>query len=327
MKKLEVIQNIQKIISTKNNFYYLGNNKLFKNKQEIISLEDKFSGSFHIFKDKIIIQRYKGTASIYINEYLEKDIIEGYYNYLNKYSITFLNTKQNKLYEYINGKLKETSFHENGYFIDGKYLTIELKLFDYYKGNFLWHYDLSQLGAFMFRSEGERSYEVQSFIGVVDNILWIEISNCNILLLDVDTGKLIKRLDYNGIGVGTGNYILDEENNRIVCLSSSKLHHINLQTTEIKLIKDYKNEEKAESWTFGRKTLNNNKIYFTGSKGNDGNIFFNKRIGVMDANSGEVLWGEKLDLPVSKGLDTPQVSEDKLYVLATNGDLYIFEKE
>lgn len=196
-----------------------------------------------------------------------------------------------------------------------------------------WHFDLSQFGTYMFRSEGERSYEVQSFIGVVDNVLWVEVSNCTLLALDIETGKLIRRInclslvsDNIRISDGSGNFILDEKNKRIVWLAWVSLFHINIKNGDIQLIRYFWDDNKNNRWEFGRRTLAEDKIYFVGKKAQE-DFYFNKRVGIMDANSGEVLWNEKLDLPDSKGLDTPQVSEDKLYVLATNGDLYIFEKE
>ena len=230
---------------------------------------------------------------------------------------------------------EEISFKYAYFEFEKLFLTKETMLLTYNikRGNLLKQYNLSELGTYQYRSEGERSYEVQKFIGVVNNVLWVEISDWNLLALDIETGELIFRMDCRkfipqnmSVGGGSESYMFDEKNKRIVWLSYTALFHIDLQNKEIHVVKDFWNVDKPDQWHFKGMILKNDKIYFTGSKGSE-NLIFKKRVGIMDSNTGEIIWNEYLDLPESKGLGTPQVSEDKLYVLATNGNLYIFEKE
>ena len=223
----------------------------------------------------------------------------------------------------------EISFRYSYFEHNKLFLTKEFFLHSYSikKGEKLWQFDLSQFGTYPFRSEGERPYEVERFIGVVDNILWIEISNYTLLALDINTGKLISLLDLNTKVPETtfldSGFLLDETKNRIVWLARTALFHIDLQTLDVKFIKDFWNVDKPDRWSFRRKMLDGDKIYFAGIKGNEST--WAERIGVMNSETGDILWN--VHLPDSKNLQTPQVSENKLYVLGTSGNLYIFEKE
>ena len=300
---------------------------------------------FYAYKNVVIVINSEGITYINLDNNTRKkiEIVFGVNSFINETEIIYGYPNENYSGSYVSKFNLETEefvwikdaffiktfFKNNFHFVGGS----SIYKLNTDNGNAPWQFDLSQFGTYPFRSEGERPYEVQKFIGVMDNVLWVEISDSNLLALNVDTGHLNRRMNCRsmvpeeiGVQGGPNSYMLDEKNRRIVWLSNTALFYINLQNGEIEVIKDFWNVDLPDRWYFGGMTLYEDKIYFSGAKGK-GNTFFKTWIGVMDAETGTVLWHEKIDLPDSKSLGIPQVSKDKLYVLATNGDLYIYEKE
>ena len=105
---------------------------------------------------------------------------------------------------------------------------------------------------------------------------------------------------------------------------NSSLIHIDLNEFAPKLVKDYFNVPKENLWRFNKSTLYNGYLYFTGDYGMEYAV--STRVGVLNPETGEVLWQEKLEK--TGGLSSsPQVAENNLYVLGSKGALHIFEKE
>lgn len=179
----------------------------------------------------------------------------------------------------------------------------------------------------------DRLYKIKKFTGIFKNLLLIALEPNTIISLDISSGDLLNVFsihdafpefaDFQKDTFST-SYHLDELNNRLVILSYTTLYHINLITKEIKLVKDYHNVPQQEQWRFMSATFYKNKLYFTGDLGLE--YVVATRVGVMDVETGEVLWQQQLKK--TGGLpNAPQVTEDKLYVHTVNAQLYIFEKE
>jgi hypothetical protein len=349
MRHLDIIPNVGNFISSKEDCYYLKKNKLFKNKEAIILLEEKFFGTFYIFDDTIIIQRYRGQASIYRNEHIEKDNIEGYYNYLNQLAITFLNKKENFSFEYVGEVFNKLPLKYNGYNIDKKYFTISgiLTLWNYETGNELWHFDLSELGTWHLDYETEeRKKEVGQFIGVYNNVLWVYVYGYEIIGLEVESGKLLYRfsslaqenltgktffspIDDGGYRLYECRYILDETRGKIFGLIADLLYEIDLNSdTIVPAAHGLKDE-------FARNGINEQDIGKHGTVLQGNTLYFynyNQLLfATLDIEAKEITYvSEKIVPAQAKGLmqiKDLQVSADKVYVLLSNGDLFIYDKE
>ena len=81
--------------------------------------------------------------------------------------------------------------------------------------NFLWEFPLSIFGKFKYKySEEEKDYEVEQFIGIYNNILWVYLNPRELIGIDVETGKLKYRLlgikKKNAVGI-VENYLDNED--------------------------------------------------------------------------------------------------------------------
>lgn len=171
------------------------------------------------------------------------------------------------------------------------------------------------------------------FIDLLGDQLFVGFNNINILILDVCSGKLLNDYriletypdlsDYLEDNVAV-SYSINEEKNILVVLTRVALFHIDLFENQILLIKDFINLPKEDRWEFKSASIKDDKIYFTGDYG--GQYVFATRAGIMSIETGEILWQEQLK--DTGGLpNAPQVTDDKLYVLSVNKQLYIFQKE
>lgn len=193
-----------------------------------------------------------------------------------------------------------------------------------------WEVNLEMLNI---SQEQDQDLEIKKIIDIYKNQLLISLEGNVVISLDVGTGKLLNKFNiYNTFpeltdfqkDTFTTSYHLDEENNRLIILSNTALYHINLITNRVSLVKDYHDVPQQEQWRFMSATLYNGKLYFTGDLGLE--YVVATRIGVMDIETGEILWQEQLKK--TGGLpNAPQVTQDKLYVLTVNKQLYIFQKD
>lgn len=172
-------------------------------------------------------------------------------------------------------------------------------------------------------------YEV---VAVWQNLLIVFLSNFRLLALDKTTGELVHDLPLGEMyALEPQNYLsshsamhLDAENNRLIWLSIYSLIHIDLNTFESTLVKDFFKAPIDQRWRFDVSTLYNGKLYSTADLGMQ--YVVPTRLCVLDAETGDLEWHTQLFK--TGGLSSPpKVTEDKLYVRSSRGKLFIFEKE
>jgi outer membrane protein assembly factor BamB len=204
-----------------------------------------------------------------------------------------------------------------------------LKKYNIINSSLCWRLDLSKFGDYINIINESKPYIVKHFIDIYNKTLIVQLSNARIIGLNEETGELIFDLELNKIiSLQNDNYLQDItplylSNNKLIWLNKQALIHIDLKIFKPELIKDFSIDERKNQWRFMSFTLKDDKIYFTGDYGWE--YVTASRVGVMDANTGDVLW--QTQLKKTGGLpEAPKVSGDKIYVRTVNNELYIFER-
>ena len=211
----------------------------------------------------------------------------------------------------------------------------------------LWEFPLSVFGKFKYKySEEEKDYEVEQFIGIYNNILWVYLNARELIGIDVETGKLKYRFlgieKKNAVGI-VENYLdnedyyifygadfkLDTEKGVIFFIKADRFFEIDLNKESIipylfglqnKIEKAGLNKNDISGDTF----LQDNLLYFCSI--ND------LRFGVLDINTKEIIYVSEPIAVVERDdcftqLKDLKVSENKVYILDSNNTLHIFERE
>ena len=210
-----------------------------------------------------------------------------------------------------------------------------------------WKFTLSELGQWTDQEGQVHDYEVQHFVGVSNNLIWIFLKRGLFIALDINTGSL----KYKFEGVHASNkegevdeylgekdiyhfffrtkYILDQEKGRIIGFNADRYYEIDL--TMDKLIpRLYGMLDQFQKLGVGKydigytPVLRNDKLYFL--------MIEQGRFGVFDTISKKIIYvSDPININPENGkwaeLREIQVSENKLYILASDNVLHIFEKE
>ena len=213
--------------------------------------------------------------------------------------------------------------------------------------NFLWEFPLSIFGKFKYKySEEEKDYEVEQFIGIYNNILWVYLNARELIGIDVETGKLKYRFlgikKKNAVGI-VENYLdnedyyifygadfkLDTKKGVIFGLKADRFFEIDLNKESITpyLLGLQDKMEKAElnkNDISGDTFLQDNLLYFY--------LAEQLRFGILDINTKEIIYVSEPIAVVERDdcftqLKDLKVSENKVYILDSNHTLHIFERE
>ena len=203
--------------------------------------------------------------------------------------------------------------------------AIELK-----KGNILWQFDFDQFGSFLDYAKSEEKYSLEQVVGVLDNLLWVLITGGKLLALDIKSGQLMHELDFNQIFEkqyhATSKMLMDKEYKRIIWLTGA-LIHIDLVSLKCKVVKEFnQGVEKKDKWSFRDRLLLNNKIFFSGDHGMH-NPVVTTFLGIMNADTGEIIWHTQLLKCDGIYLGSVRVSRNRIYARDGNGSLHVFEQE
>lgn len=207
----------------------------------------------------------------------------------------------------------------------------------------LWQYDLSELVFYSDSDKKEYSYEVKAFIGIIGTSLFIKLNNNEILVLDIHSGILKEKLSFIDKMIGESSirrpdadmpffktkYIIDEKASLIQALFVDLYYEIEHKndksyTTVFGLKNEYEKHGINPEYTSDDNVVLGDKLYFM--------IQDQSRFAVLNTNSklieyvSEPIMIENREDRFSK-LKEIQVSEDKVYVLASDNTLHIFQKE
>ena len=213
--------------------------------------------------------------------------------------------------------------------------------------NLLWEFPLASLGKSKdYNTDEEFDYEVEQFVGIYNNILWVYIERGGFIGLDIQTGELKHRI----LGIPKGNllgkvdsyvdneefyifyrakFILSEKKGIIIGLIADRFFEIDL------------NKEKITPMLYGMwdkmEKMNLKKYGVSGNTSLQGDLlyFYNDKelqFGILDINTKEIIYVSESIAVVERDdsftrLRDLKVSENKVYILDSNHTLHIFERE
>lgn len=347
LEKIKIVD-VEKFIVNKKKVYFKKDNKIFKNEELYLILEKDFFGNFDVFEDLIIIHNYRTSLSeIYLNKNLVKNF-EGWFNYLCNDVFLFLNKKDFYVYELneINYSETKKGFNLSGFKFKDYYITISeiLIIYNYSTSEKLWQLALSSLGKFQTEFAGEKNYEVRQFVGVYKDVLWVFLNSQEFIGLDINSGEIIhwlkgvkkenisgeidEYLDEKDIYVFFDtNYLIDTKAKKIIGLKADRYYEIDLDSEFIEP-KMFGLWTKMQNVGINKNDISSRNIVV------DNNLYFynhnDLKFAIFDIDTKEIIYvSDKLTQDESKRhqIKDFQVANDKVYVLDSTGDLYIFEKE
>ena len=182
------------------NEYYINSKGLFNAQSNECLLEISGQQELYPFGKEHLISReivYGDSAIININDLTI--VINNYrieaqnYPYFSFYEVD--DKPQEGIYDFEKRKILFEATSWLGRSIIDKYIfrdfkkKIACRKID--SDSILWEFSLSVFGKFKYKySEEEKDYEVEQFIGIYNNILWVYLNARELIGIDVETGKL-----------------------------------------------------------------------------------------------------------------------------------------
>ncbi|WP_315161755.1 hypothetical protein [Capnocytophaga leadbetteri] len=352
MKEVQSISNVDNFLVVDDKLYFSNGKEVIDEKGHSI-LNSPLSLQFLNYKEPYfyIPDIYGNTYLImeketrFLKDIFIKKVISDSFLLVSKDKKTaILNIINNEFHYILNSRIfkflewKEKLFFKNKNTIQG----IEI-----YTGQFLWEFPLSSLGKGKdYNTDEEFDYEVEQFVGIYNNILWVYIERGGFIGLDIQTGELKHRI----LGIPKGNllgkvdsyvdseefyifyrakFILDDKKGIIIGLIADRFFEIDL------------NKEKATPMLYGMwdkmEKMNLKKYGVNGNTSLQGDLlyFYNDKelqFGILDINTKEIIYISEPIAVVERDdsftrLRDLKVSENKVYILDSNHTLHIFERE
>jgi hypothetical protein len=218
-----------------------------------------------------------------------------------------------------------------------------IETFDFPSAQPQWNFHLNDLGEFTSESGNKFNYEVENFIGVIDDFLLVLLNQKEILVLNITTGRIKQRLQridnfYGQTSIDTlaskdlpffkTNYSIQRDTKRVIALFEDLLYEIKLEDNQFVTsaygLKVALEKYKIHPGQLSKKTFfHENRIYFMEQEQGS--------FGILDIDRNEIEYmSEKIEIN-GQGLGFDklkdiQVSSDNVYVLDRTGTLHIFDK-
>ena len=338
------------------NEYYINSKGLFNAQSNECLLEISGQQELYPFgKDHLISREivYGDSAIININDLTI--VINNYrieaqnYPYFSFYEVD--DKTQEGIYDFEKKKILFEATSWLGRSIIDKYIFRDFKkkiaCRKINSDSILWEFPLSSLGKGKdYNTDEEFDYEVEQFVGIYNNILWVYIERGGFIGLDIQTGELKHRI----LGIPKGNllgkvdsyvdseefyifyrakFILDEKKGIIIGLIADRFFEIDL------------NKEKVTPMLYGMwdkmEKMNLKKYGVNGNTSLQGDLlyFYNDKelqFGILEINTKEIIYVSEPIAVVERDdsftrLRDLKVSENKVYILDSNHTLHIFERE
>ena len=298
---------------------------------------------FNVFTNRSVNTFFNYQGKV-INTFEEKDF---YYYFSDSSFIYYDRVSKRLMYndlELLRGKMLSSYIFDELLFFEKEN---KIQTINFLSGQFLWEFPLSSLGKGKdYNTDEEFDYEVEQFVGIYNNILWVYIERGGFIGLDIQTGELKHRI----LGIPKGNllgkvdsyvdseefyifyrakFILDDKKGIIIGLIADRFFEIDL------------NKEKITPMLYGMwdkmEKMNLKKYGVNGNTSLQGDLlyFYNDKelqFGVLDINTKEIIYVSEPIAVVERDdcftqLKDLKVSENKVYILDSNHTLHIFERE
>ena len=298
---------------------------------------------FNVFTNRSVNTFFNYQGKV-INTFEEKDF---YYYFSDSSFIYYDRVSKRLMYndlELLRGKMLSFYIFDELLFFEKEN---KIQTINFLSGQFLWEFPLASLGKGKdYSTDEEFDYEVEQFVGIYNNILWVYIERGGFIGLDIQTGELKHRI----LGIPKGNllgkvdsyvdseefyifyrakFILDDKKGIIIGLIADRFFEIDLNKEKITPML-YGMWDKMEKMNLkkygvsGNTSLQEDLLYFY----NDKELQF----GVLDINTKEFIYVSEPIAVVERDdsftrLRDLKVSENKVYILDSNHTLHIFERE
>ena len=298
---------------------------------------------FNVFTNRSVNTFFNYQGKV-INTFEEKDF---YYYFSDSSFIYYDRVSKRLMYndlELLRGKMLSFYIFDDLLFFEKEN---KIQTINFLSGQFLWEFPLASLGKGKdYSTDEEFDYEVEQFVGIYNNILWVYIERGGFIGLDIQTGELKHRI----LGIPKGNllgkvdsyvdseefyifyrakFILDDKKGIIIGLIADRFFEIDL------------NKEKVTPMLYGMwdkmEKMNLKKYGVNGNTSLQGDLlyFYNDKelqFGVLDINTKEIIYVSEPIAVVERDdcftqLKDLKVSENKVYILDSNHTLHIFERE
>ena len=313
-------------------------NKIYRNCEIVVILENDFFGTFYVIEDEILLQSYHGY-------FIFKNLkIEGFYCEGNLEFLSFTDTNRN-LTIFKDQKFITTNIKGSIFFKDGFFISVDESFIFFYKSVtsesvYYWKFSIQTIGNYLNKRGRETCYSVEKIIGIWNNEILIGFSNSLIVSLDIETGKEIRRWqvldgyyqDIRGVAnqiPASNMFLYDDENGKLIALQLSSYVEIDLSTSQV-IVKSLNDEMDK----IGILHLNNQTSYgissshlFTTASGTDYKLDESfQNIIAINRKSFEIDWSHRF-APEDEGVNgTPVYESGKLYQLTGAGTLYVFDE-
>jgi hypothetical protein len=194
-------------------------------------------------------------------------------------------------------------------------------------GDYLWSFEFNFPKYYREGYCDYRETQLEKFIGVYEDELWILFSGNRILVLDIHTGEerhqfesLNKTLDTSFF---INNCFLDKTTGVIKILAYLYYIEIDTKTKEAFIKKDFKNFSMVNGSYYGGDT-----IYFVGNN-NKSQSISNNITGIFNTKTLEIDWSYELEVKDKNHffVDVPQANATHFGIKDSENTLYLFERE
>ena len=319
-----------KTISEVKDFILISNLLIIQNKQNQIFLEEKviveFGLDFRSWDIFVVFNDKEDNANFY-SLVTKNNIIKNSVSITNnKRETLFGITNNNKLVEFeiSNSTINSFEYHilydwENVMKIENSKILIwdkrKIKLFKIQLQ--FWELDLQN------ELSLQNEIKIQQLFDVCDNLLWVWLTNYQLVGIDVDSSSIIHNyfplhnLMQTGL-VYVNHLKYNNQENCIYFFEQGYFIQIQLATQQTQLL--WHNAE----YDTGLSVIHDDYVYFVGGKRQS---FFKNQIGVFDRKLNDVIWQTQIEINGYESIQQIEVASNKIYVRTTEGNLHIFEKE
>lgn len=195
--------------------------------------------------------------------------------------------------------------------------SLESKLFriDSDTGNFIWELNLSEKHNTYLINGQNTPIDIQDYIGVYNDCLYVKAGNKLILGINTSSGKETFCYEYNGENVLLDNLRLDSDKGVIFSIGSMEYFELNLSTHESEVVPVGVND--IETTRLG--SWEDSLIYFwEGGKSSN--------FGLFDRDTKEIKIAQNLNVSGYPAIKDIKHGHRKVYVLDGNNHLHFYEQ-
>lgn len=208
--------------------------------------------------------------------------------------------------------------------------------FDQYSGNEMWSFELTDFPCYYDPFNKELNTEVNKFIGIANNVLWVGLTNGTILLLEFETGKKIAIIQHPSYRFGknfnifpeTGAMYVDRESGLVIGCNMYHYWEVSLTTYEVNhwdLTEHFEKENiYCSAGKSGEFVFDSDFVYFMGKD--------QCKVAALSRKNKNIVWEHKL-VSDSDNRVMPrimpmkiQLHNKRLFVQDSVKRLYVFDR-